>query len=110
MLSLRGNRLFGRTQKLGVGPVGSWSTSVVEGGVQAFVDALAGDGTPLDAVVDIRNILVPAIPTEDTAYSVTPGYRAFLLSERLDRWEEVVSDAAARRGIRLVRNSGLNSS
>ena len=42
--------------------------AIVEGGVQAFVDALAGDGTPLDAVVDIRNMLVTAMPTEETPY------------------------------------------
>ena len=99
MLSLRGNRLFGQTDPK-TDPAGS--SSVVEGGLQAFVDALAGDGTPLDAVVDIRNILVPVIPTEDTAF---PGLRTFLLSEKLDRWKELVSDAAARRGIRLVRQA-----
>jgi hypothetical protein len=99
MLSMRGNRLFGQTDPK-TDPVGS--SSVVEGGLQAFVDALAGDGTPLDAVVDIRNILVPVIPTEDTAF---PGLRSFLMSEKLDRWQELVSDAAARRGIRLVRQA-----
>ena len=97
-LSLRGNRLFGRTQKVG-GLIAASSASIVDGGVQAFVDALAGDGTPLDAVVDIRNILVTAMPTEDTAY------RTFCLQNKLDRWQELVSDAAARRGIRLVRGA-----
>ena len=69
MLSLRGNRLFGRTEQLGIGPVtASSSAAIVDGGVQAFVDALAGDGTPLDAVVDIQHTLVPAVPTEESSY------------------------------------------
>ena len=97
-LSLRGNRLFGRTQKVG-GLIAASSASIVEGGVQAFADALAGDGTPLDSVVDIQHTLVPAIPTEETPY------RTFCLQNKLDRWQEVVSDAAARRGIRLVRGA-----
>ena len=99
-LSLRGNRLFGRTQKVG-GLIAASSASIVEGGVQAFADALAGDGTPLDSVVDIQHTLVPAIPTEETPY------RTFCLQNKLDRWQELVSDAAARRGIRLVRVSEL---
>ena len=98
MLSLRGNRLFGRTQKVG-GLIAASSASIVTGGVQAFADAVAGDGTPLDAVVDIRNMLVTAMPTEETAY------RTFCLQNKFDRWQELVSDAAARRGIRLIRGA-----
>ena len=92
-LGLQGNRLFGRTAYPGLGPNGPSQgrpgAAVIDGAVRAFADALAGDGTPLPAVVvDIEGVAV----SNDGGHHLSAP----------EGWQDLLRGAASNRGLRLL--------